>query len=206
MASFYEELDDLLELSKSALVQRYELQASLYKENYNYILNNNILYDTWKLEDKKRVRKVLRNGTLNISFSGLMEACISLLNDTNEKKILDLGLDVVKFMNERIEKYTNDLKLNFVLSEESNNQVNKHLLTLDKTMYGNLDILKKDSYGSISNYINKLDETQKYKYFAKYQSICSYNLFVNTNKNKAKIEEELKKASSAKIKVMRLNV
>lgn len=206
MASFYEELDDLLELSKSALVQRYELQASLYKENYNYILNNNILYDTWKLEDKKRVRKVLRNGTLNISFSGLMEACISLLNDTNEKKILDLGLDIVKFMNERIEKYTNDLKLNFVLSEESNNQVNKHLLTLDKTMYGNLDILKKDSYGSISNYINKLDETQKYKYFAKYQSICSYNLVINTNKNKAKIEEELKKASGAKIKVMRLNV
>ena len=43
--------------------------------------------------------------------------------------------------------------------------VNKHLLTLDKTMYGNLDILKKDSYGSVSNYINKLDETQKYKIF-----------------------------------------
>lgn len=206
LASFYEELDDVLELSKNALLQRYELQASLYKESYSYILNNNILYDSWKLEDKKRVRKVLRNGTLNISFSGLMEACISLLNNSDEKKILDLGLDIVKFMNERIEKYINDLKLNFVLSEESNNRVNKHLLTLDKTMYGNLDILKKDSYGNISNYINKLDNNLKYKYFAKYQSMCSYNLVINTNKNKIKLEEELEKARLAKIKVMRLNV
>lgn len=206
LASFYEELDDVLELSKNALLQRYELQASLYKESYSYILNNNILYDSWKLEDKKRVRKVLRNGTLNISFSGLMEACISLLNNSDEKKILDLGLEIVKFMNERIEKYINDLKLNFVLSEESNNRVNKHLLTLDKTMYGNLDILKKDSYGNISNYINKLDDNLKYKYFAKYQSMCSYNLVINTNKNKIKLEEELEKARLAKIKVMRLNV
>lgn len=207
ISDFYNELEDVLELSKNALIQRYELQASLYKENYRYILDNNMLYDAKKLEDNKRVRKVFRNGILNIKFSGLLEACEAMLKGSNNIiKVLDLGLEIVEFMQEHVQKFTNDLKLNFLLSEESSNLVNRKLLALDKTMYGNLDILKKECYSGISNFINKLDDNLKYKYAVKYQNICQFNLVIITSRNKSKILETLEKANKKEIKIVRLGV
>ena len=207
ISDFYNELEDVLELSKNALIQRYELQASLYKENYRYILDNNMLYDAKKLEDNKRVRKVFRNGILNIKFSGLLEACEAMLKGSNNIiKVLDLGLEIVEFMQEHVQKFTNDLKLNFLLSEESSNLVNRKLLALDKTMYGNLDILKKECYSGISNFINKLDDNLKYKYAVKYQNICQFNLVIITSRNKSKILEKLEKANKKEIKIVRLGV
>ena len=207
ISDFYNELEDVLELSKNALIQRYELQASLYKENYRYILDNNMLYDAKKLEDNKRVRKVFRNGILNIKFSGLLEACEAMLKGSNDIiKVLDLGLEIVEFMQEHVQKFTNDLKLNFLLSEESSNLVNRKLLALDKTMYGNLDILKKECYSGISNFINKLDDNLKYKYAVKYQNICQFNLVIITSRNKGKILETLEKANKKEIKIVRLGV
>ncbi len=207
ISDFYNELEDVLELSKNALIQRYELQASLYKENYRYILDNNMLYDAKKLEDNKRVRKVFRNGILNIKFSGLLEACAAMLKGSNNIiKVLDLGLEIVEFMQEHVQKFTNDLKLNFLLSEESSNLVNRKLLALDKTMYGNLDILKKECYSGISDFINKLDDNLKYKYAVKYQNICQFNLVIITSRNKSKILEKLEKANKKEIKIVRLGV
>ena len=207
ISDFYNELEDVLELSKNALIQRYELQASLYKENYRYILDNNMLYDAKKLEDNKRVRKVFRNGILNIKFSGLLEACEAMLKGSNDIiKVLDLGLEIVEFMQEHVQKFTNDLKLNFLLSEESSNLVNRKLLALDKTMYGNLDILKKECYSGISDFINKLDDNLKYKYAVKYQNICQFNLVIITSRNKSKILEKLEKANKKEIKIVRLGV
>ena len=207
ISDFYNELEDVLELSKNALIQRYELQASLYKENYRYILDNNMLYDAKKLEDNKRVRKVFRNGILNIKFSGLLEACAAMLKGSNNIiKVLDLGLEIVEFMQEHVQKFTNDLKLNFLLSEESSNLVNRKLLALDKTMYGNLDILKKECYSGISDFINKLDDNLKYKYAVKYQNICQFNLVIITSRNKSKILETLEKANKKEIKIVRLGV
>lgn len=207
ISDFYNELEDVLELSKNALIQRYELQASLYKENYRYILDNNMLYDAKKLEDNKRVRKVFRNGILNIKFSGLLEACEAMLKGSNNIiKVLDLGLEIVEFMQEHVQKFTNDLKLNFLLSEESSNLVNRKLLALDKTMYGNLDILKKECYSGISDFINKLDDNLKYKYAVKYQNICQFNLVIITSRNKSKILETLEKANKKEIKIVRLGV
>ena len=201
---FYKELEETLELSKNALLQRYDLQASLYKENYKYIFENNMIYDSKKLEDNKRVRKVLRNGILNISFSGLIEASEALLQNNNETKIMDLSLEIVKFMQEKILGYSNELKLNFVLSEESNNLINKKLLGLDKTMYGNIEILKKENYGTISDYLNKLEDNLKYKYAIKFQNICCFNLFIIVNKSK--ILEEIYLANKNKIKIMRVMI
>ena len=201
---FYKELEETLELSKNALLQRYELQASLYKENYKYIFENSMLYDTKRLEDNKRVRKVLRNGILNISFSGLLEACEALIKNDNNIKIMDLSLEIIKFMQKKINDYTNELKLNFELSEENNNLINKKLLGLDKTMYGNIDILKKDSYSTISSYLNKLGDNLKYKYALKYQNLCQYNL--NIIINKSKVLEEIYLANKSKIKIIRVMI
>ena len=200
MDAFYNELDELLELSKNSLIQRYEYQASLYKENYSTIFNDNMLYDAKKLESNKKVRKVLRNGILNISFSGLMECSSALTNSTDIDKILSFGLKIVAFMNEKVNKYTNDLKLNFVLSEENDKQIRKHFLQLDKTMYGNLDILKKDYYEIISDYLKS--SSKKYKYMKKYQDLCSFNLLMH-QRSKQAIKDELDVLNKEKIKVVR---
>ena len=103
-------------------------------------------------------------------------------------------------MNEKVNKYTNDLKLNFVLSEENDKQIRKHFLQLDKTMYGNIDILKKDYYEIISDYLKS--SSKKYQYMKKYQDLCSFNLLMH-QRSKQAIKDELDVLNKEKIKVVR---
>ena len=204
---FYEELEDLLELSKNALLQRYEYQASLYKENYQQLFENNLIFDSKKLEDNQKVRKVLRNGTLCINISGLYE-CLEVMlpkNSSIEEK-LEYGLKILKFMNNQIEKYRNDLKLNFILSEETNKSINKNLIAIDKTLYGKLDELNKENYGNISDYINKLEENKKIEYIKKYQQLCQINATIEVSQNKEKIKDIIMQAAKGKIKVLKVGV
>lgn len=201
MDAFYQELEELLELSKNSLIQRYEYQANLYKENYTVIFNDNMLYEAKKLESNRRVRKVLRNGVLNISFSGLMECSKALASSNDADKILDFGLSIVAFMKEKIKKYTNDLKINFALSEEADKSIGKHFLALDKTMYGNIELLKKDYYEGISDYLK--DSTKKYQYARKYQDLCYFNLVMDVPRNRQAILTSLELLKREKIKGVR---
>ena len=71
--------------------------------------------DSSKLEDKK-VRKVYKNGTLEIGYSGLYEALLNLgCSDKLE--------EVLKYLNDKCNSYSNEFKLNFVLSETSDYEV-----------------------------------------------------------------------------------
>lgn len=204
---FFAELDDLLELSKNELIQRYDFQSSLYKENFNGIFENNILFDSKKLDCNQKVRKVLKNGVLCINFSGLVE-CLDALFDVSEKAAvkLDFGLKIVEFMKEKINKYKSDLKLNFILAEESSKIVNKNLLALDKAMVGNIEILKKDFYSSLSSLFNDLSNKALYQYIVKYQKNCSLNLVLNVDRNKTKIKDYIKELEKEKVKVVKVVV
>lgn len=77
---FYIELNNMMELVKNELLQTFEYKSNKYKENFKYIFKDNILLDSEKLENGGRIRKVIKNGTLNICYAGLNEAIYVLLN------------------------------------------------------------------------------------------------------------------------------
>lgn len=159
--TFYEYLEDILELSKNELLQTFDYITNRYKDDFKYIFHNNLILDSEKLEDNQRIRKVLKNGTLNIGYVGLYEAVYILLNKT-DLKITDIDIklatDIIKFMKNVCDKYTNTLKLNFTLSETLNNDIQTEFIKIDKSIYGIIpNITDKDSYKLFSEALDNVN-------------------------------------------------
>ena len=156
---FYEYLNEIMELIKNELLQTFEYQSNKYKENFKYLFDNNIVLDSEKLEGNQRIRKVIKNGTLNIGYVGLKE-CISVLQ---KKDILDiedlkLSIDIVKFMKEKCDKFEEENKLNFRIFETYSKDILKYFLNIDRTIYSNIkNITDKDTYTTYSTIFDELD-------------------------------------------------
>lgn len=126
---FFKQLSDVLDLTKNQLIQRYELQANKYKKNFPNLFKYNVLMDCEKLEETQKIRKILRNGTLNIGIAGYSE-CISIL----EGKVK--YLDVINFIKDKVSRYSIDNKLNFIISETTDREILKEMFAIDKSIFG----------------------------------------------------------------------
>ena len=173
---FYEELEKVMDLTKNALLQRYDLQANKYKENYNKIFESGLLFDSEKLENNQKVRKVIRNGAFSIEYSGLIETICLLNNKENtklEEKDYKLLFEITKYMKEKCERLTKDNKLNFILSENYDQEISETLIKIDKSVFGLKKIINKEKYEPVYDFINKSKITfdEKLIYFSKYQTL-----------------------------------
>lgn len=161
---FFGLLSNMIDISKNALQQRYELQANKYKSTYNIIFNPNILFGSEKVEDKQKVRKVIRNGNLYIGFVGLTEAVL-ILNKTEviEEKEQKLLFKILDFINSKCESYTESERLNFKTCEIYDEKILQELIKFDKSVYGITKILDKSRYSNLNDYINNLNILSKYQ-------------------------------------------
>ena len=133
LKDFYLEFDGMLELAKNVLLSIFENMGNKYKENYRFVFNNNILDDD-KLENGQKIRKILKKGALNIELVGLFECVINLEEDLAKQK--ELLLKILKFANEKVSKFIDESRLNFIISETSKSRPLKKLMDLDKAIYG----------------------------------------------------------------------
>ena len=172
LKDFYLEFDGMLELAKNVLLSIFENMGNKYKENYRFVFNNNILDDD-KLENGQKIRKILKKGALNIELVGLFECVINLEEDLAKQK--ELLLKILKFANEKVSKFIDESRLNFIISETSKSRPLKKLMDLDKAIYG---IKKGDSdkpnYSRIDRLFNYKDDINNdFKYIGKYQKMLS---------------------------------
>lgn len=206
---FFESLSDTLELCKNQLLQRYDIIANKYKENYEYLFEQNYLFDAKKLESGQKIRKVMRHGAFSIHYVGLAECLCALLGKTElNTKDFELGKEILNFMNEKIKKFTIDHKLNFILCECTKIKIRKKLLALDKSVFGNLEILKKNKYCLLSEYLKNLDEEDFYSTAYKYEQEGQFipTLYLAKNASIKRIHNEIENAKKKKIRVWKVQV
>lgn len=127
---FYNDLDNLIEFTKNELLIVYENMGNKIKNNYNYLFDGNI-FDDEKLDYGQKIRKVIKNGTLNINLVGLYECALMIDKD----KTREIMLKIIKYINKKIILLSIDNKLNFTLSAIVND-ANYELMDLDKAIYG----------------------------------------------------------------------
>ena len=127
---FYNGLDNLIEFTKNELLIVYENMGNKIKNNYNYLFDGNI-FDDEKLDYGQKVRKVIKNGTLNINLVGLYECALMIDKD----KTREIMLKIIKYINKKIILLSIDNKLNFTLSAIVND-ASYELMDLDKAIYG----------------------------------------------------------------------
>ncbi len=204
LKDFLTELDNIMELNKNALLGRYEVQANKVKENYNVLFNKGLLDDADKLEDNQKVRKILRNGAFIMGFTGLSEA-VFLLTDKQDNNLTDvefsLILKIAKAIKSKCEKITEELKLNFVPAEIYDDEVNRKLIQIDKSVFGIKKIINKPKYEPLYKFINacKGSLEEKIDMLSQYQNIVSSIATIKVKKDidykkYLKLIETMKKA------------
>lgn len=145
LKSFYNELDDILELTKNELLFNFENIGDKCKNNYEYLFKNNILDDE-KLENNQKIRKIIKNGVLNIGLVGLVE-CQKIMKIDDETLI-----NILKHINKKVKEFNFETKMNFIVSETCDHQILKDLMALDKAIYGiRKDITDKTFYSKIDS-------------------------------------------------------
>ena len=157
LRNFYQDLDKLIILAKDALLERFEIDCTRKSTNFPYLYENGLWHDGEKVKENDRLRKLLKHGTLTISFCGLKEVVFALEKD--ESKHSELAKDIIKYMNKKIDKISDDNNLNFVLSTIVSKEIKTEFKKQDTAIYGKLkNITDKINYSDANNFSSNLKD------------------------------------------------
>ena len=204
ISNFYEELDQLLELTKNQMLLAFETIGNKNKENYQVLFNGNILGDE-RLESGQKIRKIIKSGVLNIGLVGLKECVLSFEPDPSKQ--YDLLVKILNYINKKIKQYTDENKLFFQLFEPSGLTSRKHFIGIDKSIYGtHKGITDKNAYDLI--------DTAKFitsnKELAKVQELlsggCLVTINVSDKANNKKIVDLIKELKNDNLGFVKLKV
>ncbi|BBE31730.1 anaerobic ribonucleoside triphosphate reductase [Tepiditoga spiralis] len=172
---FYKELNNLMEESKELLIHRLNKVSN---SNMNEYFSNNKIY----IDYDKDYYNMLKNGTLSIGFIGLWES-LAILKNEKIKTInfiennYNEAIQIIKFMHNKINQFTNKNKLNFSLLATSGEGISgifpesdkkiKNLSTLQKSIitkgyYNNSFHIPVELHTKISNKIKYEGNFHKY--------------------------------------------
>jgi len=149
MKGFYKELDEIMDLVKGQLLQRFECQCSKSRTNFKFLLGSHVWLNSEKLESNSKLRTVLKHGTLSIGFIGLAETLKSLIGEHHGEsdKAQKLGIEIVKHIREKCDEYTEEYNLNFTCLATPAEGLSGRFVAIDRSIYGKIKgITDKDYY------------------------------------------------------------
>lgn len=140
LKGFYEELDDLMELVKDQLLERFEIQCNKRVNNFPFLLGQGVWLDSEKLKPNDRLRKVLKHGTLSIGFIGLAECLKALIGEHHgeSEKAQKLGKEIIKHMRDKCDEYCQKYNLNFTLLATPAEGLSGRFVNIDRAIYGSI--------------------------------------------------------------------
>ena len=149
MKGFYEELDEVMDLVKGQLLQRFECQCSKSKRNFKFLLGSHVWLNSEKLNDNSKIRTVLKHGTLSIGFIGLAETLKALIGEHHGEsaEAQKLGLEIIKHMRQRCDEYSKEYNLNFTFLATPAEGLSGRFVGIDRSIYGKIkDITDREYY------------------------------------------------------------
>ena len=140
MEGFYKELDELLELVKDQLLERFEIQCNKRVYNFPFLIGEGLWLDSEKLKPTDKLRRVLKHGTLTVGFIGLAECLKALIGKHHGESEEDqkLGLEIIGHMKDKMDEYALKYNLNFGVIATPAEGLSGRFTRIDKAIYGNL--------------------------------------------------------------------
>ena len=137
---FFKELEELLDLVKDQLLERFDIQCSKHVYNFPFLLGQGIWIDSDKLKPGDRLRRVLKHGTLSIGFIGLAE-CLKALTGKHHgesEESQKLGLKIIGFMRKKCDEYSKQYNLNFTCLATPAEGLSGRFVRIDRAIYGKI--------------------------------------------------------------------
>lgn len=140
MDAFYKELEEMMDLCKGQLLQRFDIQCSKGIHNFKFLLGAGVWLDSEKLEPGQKIKKVLKHGTLSIGFIGLAECLKALIGEHHgeSEKAQKLGLEIISFMRKKCDEYSEEMKLNFTCLATPAEGLSGRFVGIDRSIYGKI--------------------------------------------------------------------
>ena len=135
---FFEQLDRMLDLCIEQLLERFEIQCQKCVRNYPFLMGQGVWIDSEKLSIDDEVREVLKHGTLSIGFIGLAETLVALIGKHHgeSEEAQRLGLEIVSFMRKKLDRKSDEMKLNFTCLATPAEGLSGRFVRLDKERFG----------------------------------------------------------------------
>ncbi len=138
IATFYQLLDQRIELVIRQLLHRFKIQASKRVYNYPFLMGQGVWIDSEKLGPDGSVAEVLKHGTLSLGFIGLAE-CLKVLTGTHHGEnsaSQQLGLEIIGHMRRRMDEEAQKTRLNFTLLATPAEGLSGRFVVIDRKKYG----------------------------------------------------------------------
>ncbi len=138
--TFYEKLDEMIDLCTDQLLDRFEIQCRKRMRNFPFLMGDGIWLDSDKLGPDDEVREVLRHGTLTVGFIGLAEALKALTGKHHgeSEDAQKLGLAIVSHMRRRMDDAAEQHKLNFSLIATPAEGLSGRFVEIDRKRFGSM--------------------------------------------------------------------
>ena len=135
---FFEDLKRKIDLCTEQLLARYKIQCQKNIKNYPFLMGQGIWMDSDKLKPDDDLSDVLRHGTLTIGFIGLAECLKALTGKHHGESVQaqNLGLEIVGYMRQRMDKASDKYNLNFSLIASPAEGLSGRFVKIDAKKYG----------------------------------------------------------------------
>ncbi len=138
--SFFDELDNKMDLCIDQLKDRFEIQARKKVYNYPFLMGQGVWLDSEKLGWTDEVREVLKHGTLSVGFIGLAEALVALTGEHHgqSERSQRLGLEIIARMRARMDEECQKTGLNFSLLATPAEGLSGRFVRIDQKRFGKI--------------------------------------------------------------------
>lgn len=201
MDEFFIELNQKMELVKDQLLERLEIQGNKKVYNFPLLMKENVWIDSEKLKLEDKVKKILKQGIMKISFLGLNETLIILTgkNHAESKEAQKLGLKIVGEMRKKVDYFCDKYNLNFSLAGESDINLAKEFMEFDRIIFGKVKgVTDKDAYTTSFEIPKECEWEKKIKIEAPYHELTNGG-HITTVYTKENIEKVLEKMYNSDI-------
>ena len=140
MKGFYKELDEVMELVRDQLLERFEIQCNKRCYNFPFLIEQGVWTDGDKLKPTDRMRKILKHGSLTTGFIGLAETLKALIgkHQGESEEAQKLGLEIVGHMRKNVDKFAKEYNLNFTLIATPAEGLSGRFVGIDRAIYGKI--------------------------------------------------------------------
>ena len=140
MKGFYKELEEMMDLVRDQLLERFEIQCNKHCYNFPFLIEQGVWTNGDKLGPNDRMRKILKHGSLTIGFIGLAETLKALIgkHQGESEEAQKLGLEIIKFMRKKTDEYSKEYNLNFALIATPAEGLSGRFVNIDKAIYGSI--------------------------------------------------------------------
>lgn len=175
---FFKALDEKIKLVMDQLVERLEVQKSKKVKNFPFLMGQGVWLDADDLDWEDDLSEVVKHGTLTVGFIGLAESLKALIGKHHgeSKEAQELGLKIVRFMSEKLEKASKETKLNFSLIATPAEGLSGRFTKLDKEKFGVLEGVTDRDYYTNSFHVpvyHKIDAYNKIQLEAPYHEMTN---------------------------------